>query len=133
MARERSPDFADRLPRLVPREEADISHLSDEMADVLYPGRRPRPFRIGLRFDAFEGDDHARAVDLARRGSGHRPAAGGDAHETGFGVDEAPLLRDLYALVGRRPGTEVTVDGKRLPYGAELWLPLFWIFLGQEA
>ena len=38
MGRERAKTFADRLPPLVPREEADISHLSDEMADILYPG-----------------------------------------------------------------------------------------------
>jgi hypothetical protein len=133
MGRDRSPDFADRLPRLVPREEADISQLSDEMADVLYPGRRPRPFRIGLRFESFAGDDYPRALELARRAPVYRDAAGGTEHEAGFGVAEAPQLRDLFALVGRRPGTAVTVDGKRVPYGHELWLPLFWIFLGQEA
>ena len=27
-------------------------------------------------------------------------------------------------------GTEVRVDGKNVPYGHELWLPLFWIFVG---
>src|SRR6266568_3696492 len=54
MGRERPPDYADRLPRLVPKEEADISHLSDEMADVLYPGRRKHPFRLGVAFEAFE-------------------------------------------------------------------------------
>ena len=32
----RAKTFADRLPDVVPREEADIAHLPDEMADVLY-------------------------------------------------------------------------------------------------
>jgi hypothetical protein len=27
----------------------------------------------------------------------------------------------------------VLVDGKRVPYAHELWLPLFWVFLGGEA
>ena len=67
MGRERPPDFADRLPRVVPREETDISHLSDEMADLLYPGRRPRPFRIGIRFGAFEGPAYGQALAAARR------------------------------------------------------------------
>ena len=53
MARERAKSFADRLPNVVPREEQDISHLSDEMVDILYPGRRPRPFRMGIRFAAW--------------------------------------------------------------------------------
>ena len=43
MARERAKTYADRLPPLVPRQETDIAHLSDEMADILYPGRRARP------------------------------------------------------------------------------------------
>ena len=48
MGRERAKTFADRLPPVVPKEEEDISHLSPEMADLLYPGRRPRPFRMGV-------------------------------------------------------------------------------------
>ena len=62
MRRERPQDFADRLPRVVPRAEEDISHLSDEMADLLYPGRRPRPFRLGLTFESFEGPDAERVI-----------------------------------------------------------------------
>ena len=100
MTRERAKTFADRLPPVVPREEEDISHLGDEMADILYPGRRPRPFRIAVTFDAFDGPDHSRAVDLARR---------------------SPLYTER-------------VDGKRVPYASELWLPLFWLFVtGEES
>lgn len=135
MGRERPSDFADRLPRLVPKEEKEISHLSDEMADILYPGRRPRPFRIGLTFDAFEGPEYARAVELARRSPVYRET-GDDAglvHHAAFDAASARTLRDLFDLVGRQPGTAVDVDGKRAPYGHELWLPLFWIFVGAEA
>ena len=70
-------------PRVVPKEETDISHLSDEMADLLYPGRRPRPFRIGVRFERLRraglragGRARARArPSTARRRArdGHRP------------------------------------------------------------
>jgi hypothetical protein len=135
MGRERPPDFADRLPRLVPKEEKEISHLSDEMADILYPGRRPRPFRIGLTFEAFDGPQYPRAVELARRSSVYRetPGAEGLVHYAAFDSASARTLRDLFDLVSGRPGTEVDVDGKRAPYGHELWLPLFWIFVGAEA
>ena len=67
MPRERAQTYADRLPPLVPKQEDDISHLSDEMAELLYPGRRTRPFRMGVAFDAFSGPDYARACELARR------------------------------------------------------------------
>ena len=134
MARERAKTFADRLPPVVPREEEDISHLSDEMADILYPGRRPRPFRVAVEFDSFEGPDHARAVALARRSPlyGETAETGVTRHRAAFDTRGARALRDLYEIVGRRPGTDVLVDGKRVPYAAELWLPLMWLFVASE-
>jgi hypothetical protein len=134
-AMERPPDFADRLPRVVPREEEDISHLSDEMADLLYPGRRPRPFRIGIRFGVFEGAAYEQAVAAARRSPVYREEATpfGAFHRADFDAGEARALRDLFELVRGRPGTEVLVDGRKVPYAHELWLPLFWFFLGGEA
>jgi hypothetical protein len=132
----RAESYADRLPPLVPKEERNIDHLSDEMADILYPGRRPRPFRISLSFDSFDGAAGARALELARRSAVYRettPPGGRPRHQAGFDAASARVLRDLFDLVGQRPGTEVLVDGKRLPYGHEIWLPLMWIFVGGEA
>jgi hypothetical protein len=130
---DRPKSFAERLPDVAVREEEDISHLSDELADILYPGRRPRPFRIGLEFRGYEGD--AAAVALARRGSGYRERREGShvVHEAGFDARQATLARELFELVGPRPGTDVRVDGRRVPYARELWLPLFWLFVGSEA
>jgi hypothetical protein len=135
MRRERPQDFADRLPRVVPRDEEDVSHLSDEMVDLLYPGRRPRPFRLGLAFEAFEGPGYERAVELARRSPDYNEEeqAGDRVHYAAFDAGAARTLRDLFELVRGRSGTEVRVDGKKAPYGHELWLPLFWIFVGGEA
>ena len=131
MPRERAQTYADRLPPLVPKQEDDISHLSDEMADVLYPGRRSRPFRMGVAFDAFPGPDYERACELARRSPEYREReeAGVRVHEAAFGVGEASDLRALFQLVGHRPGTEVTMDRRRVPYAREIWLPLFWLFV----
>jgi hypothetical protein len=131
MADQEARTFADRLPPVVPREEADISHLSDEMADVLYPGRRARPFRMGLVFEAPAGEGRARALELARGADVHAEEAGrrGPLHRAEFGTGSAARLRDLFALVGNQAGTEVLVDGKRVPYARELWLPLFWILV----
>jgi hypothetical protein len=135
MSRERAQSYADRLPPLVPKAEKDISHLGDEMADLLYPGRRPRPFRMGVSFRAFDGPEGARAVELAGRSALHRETDddGFRVHHAEFDAREARVLRDLFDLVGGRPFTEVTVDRKKPPYARELWLPLFWIFVGGEA
>ncbi len=135
MGRERAKTFADRLPPVVPKEEEDISHLSDEMADVLYPGRRKRPFRIGVSFDAFEGPNYPRALALARQSAVYRETADGGSltHYAAFDATAARTMRELYDIVGPITGTEVLVDGKKVPYARELWLPLFWLFIGGEA
>ena len=134
MSRERAKTFADRLPRVVPKEETDISHLSDEMADLLYPGRRARPFRLGVVFDGFGGPNYERALQLARRSPVYKETRRGDVvtHHAGFDASDARLLRELYEIVGPITGTEVTVDGKKVPYARELWLPLYWIHLREE-
>jgi len=131
MGRDRAKSFADRLPDVVPREEADISHLSDEMADLLYPGRRPRPLRVGVVFDAFGGENYPRALEIARRSPVYRELKEGQRlrHRAEFESSDARTLRDLYAIVGELPSTDVLVDGRNVPYGRELWLPLFWIFV----
>jgi hypothetical protein len=133
MARERAKTFADRLPPVVPKEEDDISGLSDEMADILYPGRRPRPFRMGIAFDAFDGPGYERAVELARRSPlYHERAQGAERrHEAAFEAAGAGTLRELFQIVGQRAGTDVVVDGKKAPYARELWLPLFWMFVRE--
>jgi hypothetical protein len=133
MARERAKTFADRLPPVVPKEEDDISHLSDEMADILYPGRRPRPFRMGIAFDSFDGPGYERAVELARRSPVYREREerGESRHEAAFEAAGAATLRELFQIVGQRPGTDVLVDGKKAPYARELWLPLFWMFVRE--
>ncbi|MET0553625.1 MAG: hypothetical protein ABW221_11345 [Vicinamibacteria bacterium] len=135
MARERAKTYADRLPSLVPRQETDIAHLSDDMADILYPGRRTRPFRVGFAFDAFDGPQYARALELARAAGEYRERTAEDGsgalvHEASFGIEGARASRDLFELVGERPGTEVLLDRKRVPYAREIWLPFFWMFVG---
>lgn len=134
MSRERAKTFADRLPPIVSKEEPEIDHLSDEMADLLYPGRRPRPFRMGVRFEAFDGPNYPRALELARRSPVYAETRSGDTltHHAAFAAKDAALLRDLYAIVGPITGTEVTVDGRNVPYARELWLNLFWIHVKGE-
>jgi hypothetical protein len=75
-----------------------------------------------------------RAVALARRSPlyAEKTEDGRKRHQAAFETHGARVLRDLYVIVGSRPGTEVKVDGKRVPYASELWLPLFWLFVTGE-
>lgn len=135
MGRDRAKTFADRLPRVVPKEETDISSLSDEMSDILYPGRRPRPFRMGVVFDTFGGPNYPRALALAKRSAVYREIGDGGVprHRAEFEAGEARSMRELYDIVGPISTTDVLVDGKRVPYARELWLPLFWLFLRGDS
>jgi hypothetical protein len=128
---QRPKSFADRLPEVVTPVEQDISHLSDEMADILYPGRRRRPFRMGIAFDAFAGADYSRAVALAQRSPVYRETVEGERrrHHAAFETGSAEAFRDLYQLVGHLPDAEVLVDNKRVPYARELWMPLYFLHL----
>ena len=134
MSRPKPKSFADRLPPVVPREEEDISHLSDEMVDILYPGRRKRPFRMGIVFDAFDGADFPRALELARVSPVYKETDDGGRrrHHAGYDAGQAAAFRDLYSLVGSRPGTDVLVNGKKAPYARELWIPLYLIHLPSQ-
>jgi hypothetical protein len=128
---EKAKTFAERLPPILPKEaEEDIGALSDDMVDVLYPGRRPRPFRIDISFTGFPGEGYAKAVSIARESKTYHESEedGTRRHRAGFETTSALRLRDLFELVGHLPGTEVLVNGKDVPYAREIWLPLFWIF-----
>ena len=133
MTRERAKTFADRLPPVLAGDEEDISQLPDEMVDILYPGRRVRPFRMGVTFEAFAGPDQARALELARRSPQYRETTvgGTTVHHAEFETAAARTLHQLFQIVGELPGTEVLVEGRKAPYAADLWLPLFWIFVGE--
>jgi hypothetical protein len=86
---------------------------------------------VGVVFDAFGGENYPRALEIARRSPVYRELKEGDRlrHRAEFESTDARTLRDLYAIVGELPSTDVLVDGKNVPYGRELWLPLFWIFV----
>lgn len=131
---ERGRTYAERIPPLVQTAEEDTSHLPDAMADILYPGSRPRPVRMGVAFRPFEGPNWPRALEIARRSSAYREEPFGSflRHHAEFDAGNARSLLELVEIVGQHPGTEVLLDGRRVPYAHELWLPLFWLFIGEE-
>jgi hypothetical protein len=50
-------------------------------------------------------------------------------HRARFFSGDALRLKDLFELVGPRPGCEVLIDDRPIPYSRELWLPLVWFLL----
>jgi len=108
----------------------ELAAIDPDLHAALF-GRPPGPFSITLTFAAFDGPDFQRALEIARRSREYRESGSGSTHRhrATFYSTDAVALRDLFQLVGERPGSEVLVDGRPLPYARELWLPLVWFLL----
>jgi hypothetical protein len=137
MPERRATNYIERLPEIIDREESDISHLDREMVEILYPHRASKEFRIDIEFSspapnatAEQSELYREAVGVAERAADYESRArnGRTTHRAGYGVDEANRLHELFAVAGDLASCEVLVNGKRVPYARELWLPLFWFF-----
>jgi hypothetical protein len=131
MSRERVPTYADRLPPVVPPVEEDISGLSDDLVEILYPGRRQKPFAISVVFDDSADEPVVRAKTLCGGAASFQTFQEGSItrHRADFRTEQATVLRDVASLVAARPGSEILVAGKKAPYGHELWMPLMSFFI----
>ncbi len=140
MTENRPPNYIERLPAIIDREEEDVSHLDPEMFEILYPARASKEFTLTVVFGPPSDEEgnrerYERAVAIAERARGYR-REGRDRslrHSAIFGVDEVTKLHDLFSLVGEFPSCEILVKGKKVPYARELWLPFFWFFRRDEA
>lgn len=133
MSRERVPTYADRLPPVVGKVEEDIAGLTDELVEILYPGRRPKPFAISVVFDDSTDEGVVKAKELAAKAASFSTFKEGSLtrHRADFRTEQASALRDVASLVAARPGSEILVAGKKAPYGHELWLPLMSFFVTE--
>ena len=131
MSRERVPTYADRLPPVVPPVEEDISAMSDELVEILYPGRRPKPFALSVVFDDSADEAVAKAKQACAGAASFTTFKEGSLtrHRADFQTEQASALRDVATLVAGRPGSEILVAGRKAPYGHELWLPLMSFFV----
>lgn len=111
--------------------DAELAALHPELREAIF-GASTVPFSITISFPKFEGDNYAKALELAA-GADERADVGADAgfrHLATFVPGEKPVrIRDLYDLVGDVPGSEVLIDGKPVPFARELWLPLVWFLI----
>jgi hypothetical protein len=108
----------------------ELASLDPELHAALF-GPGDQPFSITIVFPQFEGDNYARAVEMARKAADYWETGSGDAfrHRARFYPDHALRLRDLFELTGPVPLTEVLIDDRPVPYARELWLPLVWFLL----
>jgi hypothetical protein len=112
--------------------EEELLALDPELQSALFKVPR-RPFSITLVFPRFEGPDYERALRIARHSGEYLETGEGASlrHRARFFPVQAPKLRDLFEVVGRRADCEVLVDDRAVPYARELWLPLFWFLIAR--
>jgi hypothetical protein len=108
----------------------ELASLNPELAEALF-GTARLPFSVSLEFSPFEGDDYARAMEIARGSAELRDVGSGTGvrHRARFFSEQTQRLRDLWEIVGRFDSTDVLIDDKPMPYARELWLPLMWILI----
>ncbi len=110
--------------------EEELAALDPELAAALY-GTPPRPFSLTFSFPFFEGPEHERAVEMARRSLEYCEVGSGEArrHRARFQSNQVLAIRELWAIIGRFDDSEVLLDDQPVPFARELWLPLLWLLI----
>lgn len=108
----------------------ELAAIDPDLHAALF-GPRNLPFSFTLVFPDVEGPTAAEVLARAGAAAEYRiVGAGADRrHRARFFSADVAALRDLYALVGHLPGTEVLIDDRPVPFARELWLPLLWFQL----
>lgn len=108
----------------------ELSTLDPDLHAALF-GPRDLPFSLTLVFPDFAGDGFATALARAQAAPEYRAVGSGAVrrHRARFFSTDIAALRDLYALVGHLPESEVLIDDRPVPFARELWLPLLWFQL----
>jgi hypothetical protein len=108
----------------------ELAALDPDLHAALF-GPRDLPFSFTLVFPDVPASDEAAVRALADAAPEYRVVGTGAArrHRVRFYSDEVAALRDLYALVGHLPESEVLIDDRPVPFARELWLPLLWFQL----
>ena len=111
--------------------DAELAALHPELREAIF-GASTLPFSITISFARFEGENYAKALELAATADELKEVGANAAfrHLATFVPSERPVrIRDLYDLVGDQSATEVLIDGKPVPFARELWLPLVWFLI----
>jgi len=113
------------LERKIKREE-----LEERLRHIFFPFEK-REFFVVLRFKPEENEFYKRAVEKAKEFSSYREYGQGKwkKHEVIFFRGEVRELKEFFEIAQNLKELEVLVEGKRIPYGRDLWLPLLWFYL----
>jgi len=108
----------------------ELAALAPDLHATLF-GPRDLPFSITLVFPVFDGPDYEMAIEKAKASAEYLDVGDGanQRHRARFFSGDALKLRDLFEIVGSRPGCDVLIDDRPVPFSRELWLPMIWFLL----
>jgi hypothetical protein len=136
----------DLIPPPGPVDLFEPDAASEENAEPVVksePEEQPAPFDPAALAEEFRGTPHpcvilvfpaesseSELLELARSGQEYRQseADGRIWHVAVFRREHAESLKRINDLLGPRDGAVALYNGKRVPFGRSLWLPLMYVF-----
>jgi hypothetical protein len=122
-------------PPVLPQEDAALLEtLTPELARLLYPDQTTEPFLITVVYPELRGEAGQAARRIESSAAEHsitKPQAEGrdPVHRTTFSLAQVEEFHELYHLAETTIGggeLELLLNGRRVPFARELWLPLIW-------
>ncbi len=113
------------LERKIKREE-----LEERLRHIFYPKEKREVFVV-IRFREENSEDFRRALSWARAWEKYWTEGEGKWrwHYLRFEKPQVKELKDFFDIVQNVEEMEVLIEGKRIPFGRDLWLPLLWFYL----
>ena len=113
------------LEKKIKREE-----LEERLRHIFFPFEKRELFVV-LRFRPEDNEYYEKTVELAKRFPSYRESGDGKwkKHEVRFSREQVWELKEFFEVAQNLKELEVLVEGKRIPYGRDLWLPLLWFYL----
>jgi hypothetical protein len=114
--------------------EEQVSETEEDTFDYYKLAEFPDDVHPSVTLIFHAENSEEEIINLAKSGSAYRAETVGDRtwHAARFGRAEAEPLRALNALLGDRQDMLVMFNGRRVPFGRSLWLPMMYIFTSAE-
>ncbi len=113
------------LEKKIKREE-----LEERLRHIFFP-KEKREIFVVIRFRQEDSSHFKKALDWAKNWEKYWYEGEGKWkwHYLRFEKNQAKPMKEFFDIVQNVEEVEVLIEGKRIPYGRDLWLPLFWFYL----
>ncbi len=113
------------LEKKIKREE-----LEERLRHIFFP-KEKREIFVVIRFKQEDSPYFQEALKWAQGWDRYWSKGEGKWkwHYVRFEKNQVKEMKEFFDIVQKVEEVEVLIEGKRIPYGRDLWLPLFWFYL----